>query len=555
MMLLLITLFFQTTIAQSAPHHREDKNNYSISIVVTDQFYTEAEIQNQLASYPGVTLRRVFKHALPGYVVEGRPEEINKIAGAKHISPVRSYKTEYTSSNIELIGGEAVRGSYDDKGQRLTGKGIKVGVIDTGVDYNHSDLHRNYAGGQDLVDDDGDPMETKGRPGMDTLHGSHVAGVIAANGKMMGVAPDAKIIAYRALGPGGMGTTEQVLAAIDQAIEDSVDIINLSLGNEINGPDLPISLAINKAVEKGIVAVTSSGNAGPNIWTVGSPGTAAKGISVGASTPPLKTPYLELNQEKIRLEPLVGSVKWNADRSLEIVEAGIGQKKELKTAKGKIVLVQRGKLTFTEKAQNAYEAGAAAVIIYNNTAGSFVGNLETEVDIPVSAVSQEAGKKIAKALKRGTQFARLSFVSEQDILADFSSRGPVTGSWEIKPDVVAPGVAIASTVPGGYLSLQGTSMAAPHVAGACALIKQAHPDWSPAQIKSALMTTATQIKNREGHLYRTYEQGAGRIQVEKAIAAETLVLPASLHFGKFLLNDRECSCFGQGKTGGRFRCF
>ncbi|MDV2887781.1 S8 family serine peptidase, partial [Alkalihalophilus pseudofirmus] len=92
-----------------------------------------------------------------------------------------------------------------------------------------------------------DPMETL-TAGKATIHGTHVAGVIAANGKIKGVAPEAKIVAYRALGPGGGGTTEQVLAAIDQAIKDKVDIINLSLGNSINGPDLPISLALDRAV-------------------------------------------------------------------------------------------------------------------------------------------------------------------------------------------------------------------------------------------------------------------------------------------------------------------
>lgn len=124
------------------------------------------------------------------------------------------------------------------------------------------------------------------------------------------------------------------------------------------------------------------------------------------------------------------------------------------------------------------------------------------------------------------------------MLADFSSRGPVTSTWEIKPDVVAPGVAINSTVPGGYLSLQGTSMAAPHVAGACALIKQAHPDWGPEKIKAALMNTAKPIVNRKGNLYRTFEQGAGRIQMDKALKTNTLVIPASLQFGKFQLADR-----------------
>ncbi len=452
--------------------------------------------------------------------------------------------TRYRSSssfidNFELIGSEAVRGIFDQNGDRLTGKGVTIGVIDTGIDYEHPDLRRNFAGGHDLVDGDDDPMETKGVGLRSTLHGTHVAGVIAANGRMRGMAPEAKIIAYRALGPGGSGTTEQVLAAIDEAIKDKVDILNLSLGNDVNGPDLPISLALNKAVENGIVAVTSSGNSGPNRWTVGSPGTASKAISVGASTPPMQVPYATVSGQakKIRLELLQGSDNWTITQSENVVFAGLGTKEEMKNVRDKLVLVERGKLTFTEKAKNALEAGAIGVIIYNNTKGTFFGNLEESLPIPVAAISKEEGLALKKQTENGQSLLRIDLIEEKDILADFSSRGPVTVTWEIKPDIVAPGVAINSTIPGGYLSLQGTSMASPHVAGAAALIKQAHPDWSPAEIKAAIMNTARQIVDRDGKSYKAYEQGAGRIQTEAAIKTESLVLPGSLQFGKFQLTD------------------
>ncbi|WP_328586684.1 S8 family serine peptidase [Neobacillus vireti] len=423
---------------------------------------------------------------------------------------------------------------------------MTVGVIDTGVDYTHPDLKKNYAGGHDLVDNDRDPMETKVL-GQATIHGTHVAGIIAANGKIKGVAPEAQIVAYRALGPGGGGTTEQVLAAIEQAIKDKVDIVNLSLGNDINGPDLPISLALNRAVDKGIVAVAASGNSGPNVWTVGSPGTASKAISVGASTPTMEIPSLliEGSRNRLRIQPMEGSANWALDRSLEIVEGGIGRKTELNQVQGKLVLMKRGTLTFSEKAENARQAGAAAVLIYNNMSGGFMGNLDTQSSIPVGSLSKADGVILQKKIKQGLS-ARVLVAEERDQLADFSSRGPVTGSWEIKPDIVAPGVAINSTVPGGYLSLQGTSMAAPHVAGACALIKQAHPDWTPEQIKAALMNTAkplvktggadsskATVTAKTGSYYRTFEQGAGRIQVDEAIKTASLVTPSSIQFGKF----------------------
>jgi minor extracellular serine protease Vpr len=504
-------------------------NDTQIAIVVLQNPQTEQEIQQFLAPYKDIRLRKIFREALNGFSVQGPAKTIAQLAQNKqimNISPVNQY-TVQTEEGVKIIGAEKVRAIFDEKNQRLTGKGITVGVIDTGIDYTHPDLRRNYAGGHDLVDQDKDPMETRSQ-GKATLHGTHVAGIIAANGKIQGVAPEAKIIAYRALGPGGGGTTEQVIAAVEQAIKDKVDIINLSLGNDVNGPDLPISLALNNAVDKGIVAVAANGNSGPNVWTVGSPGTATKAISVGASTPTMEVPYLIIEGKQFRIQPMEGSAPWSFERAIDMVDGGIGTKEDLQKAKDKIVLIKRGQLTFSEKAKNAQEAGASAVIIYNHMSGNFMGNLETQSDIPVASLSKQDGEFLKKEVTNRLS-TRITTIEEKDRLADFSSRGPVTGTWEIKPDLVAPGVAINSTVPGGYLSLQGTSMAAPHVAGACALIKQAHPEWSPLEIKAALMNTAKPL----GKNYRMYEQGAGRIQVDEAVKAGSLVIPSSLKFGKF----------------------
>lgn len=540
-----VLIFLSTSLVEAStlihpPIPLESPTAEKVAIVILEKEKSEQDIHKLLRKIPSLQLRQIYKYALNGFSVKGKAkdiEELKKLASQSIVSPVNTYHV-HAEESIKMIGGQEVRGYFDHKNERLTGKGVTVGVIDTGIDYNHPDLRKNYGGGFDFVDEDRDPMETKPEQGTSTLHGTHVAGIIAANGKVQGVAPDATIIAYRALGPGGSGTTEQVIAAIEQAIKDKVDILNLSLGNNVNGPDLPISMALNKAVEQGITAVTSSGNSGPNNWTVGSPGTASKAISVGASTPKLQIPFLEVDGSRLRLELLQGSVDWDLTKSHEVIFAGIGSKQELKNASGKIVLIERGDLSFTEKGRNAFEAGAAGAIIYNNTKGTFFGNLDANVTIPVTALSKADGEKLKKKIASEKVFARTFLIEEKDIIADFSSRGPVTSTWEIKPDVVAPGVAINSTVPGGYLSLQGTSMAAPHVAGACALLKQAHPDWGPEQIKAALMNTAKLLVNRKGELYRTYEQGAGRIQMEKAIKTSTLVMPSSLQFGKFQLADR-----------------
>jgi minor extracellular serine protease Vpr len=493
-------------------------NDQKVAIVILQKQHSEQQIKQMLAPYHGLKLRQIFTEAINGFSVEGDFSQLAKQQKTLTISPVNNYSVQ-TEESTKIIGAQNLRRLSGS----LTGKGVTVGVIDTGVDYTHPDLRKNYGGGRDLVDHDRDPMETLAK-GKATLHGTHVAGIIAANGKIQGVAPEAKIIAYRALGPGGGGTTEQVLAAIEQAIKDKVDIINLSLGNDINGPDLPISLALNRAVDKGVVAVAANGNSGPNVWTVGSPGTAEKAISVGASTPTMEIPYLIIEGKRYQIQPMEGTGEWKVNHSLDIADGGYGSKAELKNVKDKMVFIKRGGITFSEKAKNAQEAGAAAVIIYNNMNGKFMGNLESQLTIPVGSLSKRDGEMLKKKTA-----ARMVIAQEKDRLADFSSRGPVTGTWEIKPDIVAPGVAINSTVPGGYLSLQGTSMAAPHVAGACALIKQAHPDWTPLEIKAALMNTAIPLEKE----YRTYEQGAGRIQVDEAVKASSLVTPSSIKFGKF----------------------
>ncbi|MBM6616752.1 S8 family serine peptidase [Bacillus sp. RD4P76] len=500
----------------------------------------KSEVLDRLKQLPSIKVNKEYDTVFEGFSVTGNEEDLKKLTemtSVENVYPNQTYSVTVEKS-VHYIGAEDIRSYLDADNHRLTGEGIKVGVIDTGVDYSHPDLRRNYKGGYDLVDKDSDPMETKAKQGMPTIHGTHVAGIIAANGKIHGVAPEAEIIAYRALGPGGMGTSEQVIAAIEKAIKDKVDVINLSLGNDVNGPDWPTSLALNKAAENGIVAVTSSGNSGPNMWTVGSPGTASKAISVGASTPPIQIPYVTIgvNERQINVTQMQGASEWSFNREEEIVFGGKGYPQDIpNTVKGKIALIERGTIPFTEKAINALKKGAIGVMIYNNVKGEFAGGLEVGISIPVVSVSKEDGLFLKKKMKQ-QPYIETNYKKVEDSIADFSSRGPVTYTWDIKPDVVAPGVAIESTIPNGYESLQGTSMAAPHVAGAAALIKQAHPTWNPEQIKAALMNTAKLLVNKDDY-YSTIEQGTGRIQIDKAVKADTLIYPSSFSFGLFHNED------------------
>ncbi|WP_096203047.1 S8 family serine peptidase [Bacillus sp. FJAT-45350] len=529
------------------PVQNDEEEKEAVVIVKVEEERIEDVLQDIKDKFPSTKVRKRFNLLFSGFsiqVLEKDIKAIEAITGIERVDRVVTYQAMINDS-VPFIGGDEIRRQYDRNGDHLTGKGIKVAVIDTGIDYKHPDLKENYKGGFDVVDCDEDPMETLESQGAPTLHGTHVAGIIAANGQIKGVAPEAELYAYRALGPGGQGTTEQVIEAIEKAVEDGVDVINLSLGNTVNGPDWPTSIALDKAVDLGVVAVTSNGNSGPKMWTVGSPGTSTNAISVGASLPPLKIPYLTVFGENKEIEQngIGGGLPWTIKRDYPIISAGLGMKSDFddKNAEGKIVIVKRGIIPFIEKAQNAKEAGAKGLIIYNNTSGSFAGALEGGVELPIVSISKEDGEWIVDKIaddRKDEETLRTLYKDEEDFLAPFSSRGPVTHTWEVKPDVVAPGVSIDSTIPKGYLGLNGTSMAAPHVAGAAALIKQAHPDWSPLQIKAALMNSAKGLADRDGNAYYPYEQGAGRIQVDKAVEMDTLVYPGAVTFGKWSKDDR-----------------
>jgi len=487
--------------------------------------------------HPYVEVVATYDKLFNGLALQATPEKLAKMQSLefiKAIHPVRTYEaiTELTPQADELT--SAVIPSTLNT-TTFTGKGIKVGVVDTGIDYNHPDLMANYAGGYDLVDLDDDPMETQKTEGIPTLHGTHVAGIIGANGDLQGVAPNAEIHAYRALGPGGSGTSVQVIAALEQAVEDGVDVINLSLGNDVNGPDYPTSIAVNRAADLGVSVVTANGNAGPENWTVGSPATASKTLSIGASTSPLHIPFLyePAADKSIPLVAMMGAAPWTLEKAYPIVNANDKQE----GIAGKIALIKRDKIPFYEKVKQAEEAGAIAVVIANNEKGMFQGSVANEehpITIPVASISQEDGMWLEKKIQQEKKTLNIETVYQETKtdIASFSSRGPVTVNWDIKPDVVAPGANILSTVPGGYQELQGTSMAAPHVTGAIALLKEAKPDWSNEQMIGALKTTAKPIRNEEDQSYDPVMQGTGKIQIEDAINTKTIIHDPLLSFGK-----------------------
>ncbi|MER6071036.1 S8 family peptidase [Streptomyces sp. NPDC001817] len=288
-----------------------------------------------------------------------------------------------------------------------TGKGVKVAVLDTGVDTGHPDLKdqviasKNFSGAADATDHYG--------------HGTHVASIVAgtgakSGGKYRGVAPDARILNGKVLDDTGSGDDSGILAGMEWAAQQGASVVNLSLGGYDSPGIDPLEAEVDKlSATKGILFAIAAGNDGPH--SIGSPGSADAALTVGA-------------------------------------------------------------------------------------------------------------------------------VDKKDKLADFSSTGPRLGDYAIKPDVTAPGVDITAAAakgsvidqevgekPEGYLTISGTSMATPHVAGAAAILKQEHPDWGYAELKGALTGSA------KGGTYTPYQQGSGRIAVDRAYRQTVIADPVSVNFG------------------------
>ena len=482
------------------------------------QTYTSLEQSNLLQTYPSLQLINAMDNK-PMNQGKFHHHTFMQIEDVKQLNDLRKLHP-----NIVI--------PHDLNKTSFTGKGIKVGVVDTGVDFNHPDLKSNYRGGYDLVDLDDEPMETTEEQGVPTNHGTHVAGIIAANGTLKGVAPDAEIYAYRALGPGGFGTSIQVIAAMEEAVKDGVDIINLSLGNTINGPDYPTSRAVNEAVNLGVAVVVANGNSGPTDWTIGAPATAPYAFSVGAFQQSGFVPFLyePKHRKTIQLSPLSFSSPWTFTRDYQIAN------KETEKVRNKLGLFKQENKSLAKSLKKFEEDGGLAAIIYGITPDNqqWLFTLREEsITIPLAIVSNSDGRWINKTIERDENlYFKNNQEQSNDTIARFSSRGPVTVNWMLKPDVIAPGVNVLSTVPGGYDMLNGTSMAAPHVAGAIAVVKEARPNWSNEQIIGALKTTAIQIKTNKDENIAPTIQGAGLIDIEEAIATSTIIDNPLLSFGK-----------------------
>ena len=455
------------------------------------------------------------------------------------------------------------------------GAGQTIAIIDTGVDIDHpafggtgvsdttpwSPVTGNGSriiGGWDLVGDayDADPSspnynpipEPDENPDDCGGHGTHVAGIAAGNDEgagFAGVAPEANILAYRVFGCDGSTDSEIMIEAMERAAADGADIVNMSIGASfMTWPNYPTAVAADNLVDKGVVVTVSQGNSGDSgIFSGGAPAVASKVISVASAdnvaSEAKALSVSALDDRLIGYSPATGAPQPPTDNTeLEIIAYPAGSETgavPIEGAEGKVVLVRRGVSSFYDKAKAAQDSGAAGVIIDNNVAGAISATVEGDpsITIPTVTISMDDGDAIRAAIADAeaptitwTDQTTVSLIATGGLISDFSSFG-LAADLSIKPQVTAPGGLINSAYPldavdddgSGYATLSGTSMAAPHVAGAAALLLEASPQLTPAQVLTNLQNNADPIPwtRAESFSEPVHRQGAGMINILRSV--------------------------------------
>jgi len=541
----------------------------------------------------GVKVLAKMQHAINGIKVRGTASQIASLArlpGVVGVKPVLTHKLNNAVS-VPFIGAPAVWQGPPG----IHGEHIKIGIIDTGIDFTHANFSGpgtpaaykaafatntmpadpalfgpgapKVKGGTDLVGDNydassPDPAKNTPMPDPNPLdcngHGSHVAGTAAGFGVTTagttftgpydsmtphqhfiigpGVAPLADLYAIRVFGCSG--STNVVVEAINWAVQNHMNVINMSLGADFGTEDSADAEASENAVEAGIVVAIAAGNAGPVPYILGSPGSADKALTAAAmdarsgfpgATMALSpggniiaqdsngSPFSDGTMDNVVvLKDAMGHVSLGCNPA-EYTAAGVA---------GKLVVTRRGTCARVARAIFGQQAGAVAVAMINNAAGypPFEGPITMNPDngmpfnvtIPFFGVRGGSGPTadgtlLAAAASLTLTNTKLNNPAFRNF-ASFTSEGPRLGDGHLKPDVTAPGVGVFSTLVGtgtGAAAFSGTSMATPHVAGVGALTMQAHPTWSADEVRLAVVNTAdsTQLNG-----YTPRLGGAGLVQ-------------------------------------------
>lgn len=530
--------------------------------------------------------RRSFDLLFNGFTVEATAANRAKLArlpGVKAMYPVdiiAAPNPERSSPiSADMIAAINLTGAAAAQAAGYSGKGIKVGIIDTGVDIDHpafggggvpggnSFPTARIVAGYDFV---GDNYNSGGTPEQQVPlpdpnpddcngHGTHVAGIVGGNGgSITGVAPGVTFGAYRVFGCTGSSSADVIVAALERAYADGMQVINQSLGAARQWPQYPTAQATSRLAGKGVVMVASIGNNGPGgsspdaLFAAGAPGIGEQVIGVASydnaqqSFSVAGLPYGFNVATGAPAAPASGSLPMSktgtpasADDACAALPAG--------SLAGTAVLIRRGTCSFYVKALNAENAGAAAVVLYNNAAGALNPTVAgtPPISIPVVAITAAQGATLDGLIAGGS--TTLNWTAEYvdwpygtgGLISGFSSFG-LAADLSLKPNVGAPGGGILSAYPleaGATAVLSGTSMSSPHVAGGVALIMEAGGPLAGSSLMARRLQNSADPKYWSGNpalgfLDHTHRQGAGMLDIMGTIKARTLITPSQLSVGE-----------------------
>ena len=518
-------------------------------------------------------------------VTRGDLAALRSTPGVASIQAVGVHKLDNVAS-VKYVGGNK---AWSFTG--VTGKGTKVAIIDTGIDYTHANFGgkgtkaayannnrdviepgtfptAKVAGGYDFVGDAyaaEDPANDVPKPDADPLdcggHGSHVAGSAAGLGVTAagatyagayngttynkafsigpGTAPQAQLYAYKVFGCAGSVDDAVIISALNRAMRDKIDVVNLSLGSSYGSSGTAETDTVDTISKAGVTVVASAGNSGEVPYITGAPSTADRALSVAAvdARSTLAGAHATFSSAEAELDlqnsngatfpnglTLPVKVLRNADGT---VSQGCNAA-EYAGSEGQLVVTVRGNCDRVARAKLGQAAGAAAVLMIDTSTNypPVEGPIEG-VTIPFLGApgTPEAVNTLLDA-DGGTVTLTNNQLSNPGFnnAASFTSGGPRNGDSAVKPDIAAPGVSVISTGVGtgnGSVTESGTSMASPITAGAAALVAQAHPTWLPERIKAALMNTADAARLED---YDVRTEGSGAVQAQKAVDTRSLVL-------------------------------
>jgi minor extracellular serine protease Vpr len=506
-------------------------------------------------------------------------EKVAALPGVKRVRKPQTYKPQLDHA----VPIHKVPQAWNQIGADKAGLGVKIAIIDSGIDITHPGMQdstlqvpggfpkvnadsdtaftnskvivaRSYANLFSVAEDDNSARDVVGHG---TATAMAAAGALNSGplGPIQGVAPRAFLGSYKVLGSKGSGTSDVILKAIDDAVKDGMDVISASISSSIAAPRLEDDLeadAFERVASTGVLMINSAGNKGdPN--TIGSPATAPSVIAVGASFN--DRTFFPASIVVADGAP-VGAVTGNGPAPDSSISGPLFDVSTLDldgeaclpyptgSMTGKIAFIIRspasGGCSFETKLNDVQGAGAIAGLIYTRADRPLSSMNVGAATLPALMISNADGVAIKKQLAGGAVTTRMDFKissvpADSDAVADFSSKGPNVDN-SIKPDLVAVGTdfytATESTVstgelysPGGYVITDGTSFAAPLVAGAAALLKGARPGLTAAQYRSLLINTAAPITSR------VQESGAGLMDVSAAVKSTFAIAPTSVSLG------------------------